>query len=122
MHTSEFIQRINDHNLYGITTLIRIQHLQNYLWSSQPVWNKEVISRFSGTPKNLSDSIIKCLVEHDINLTSNLSRQIPNIPTNGGKCPIEFEYKLGNKNWYNHNKKYMRRQGILYLEQLLDAN
>jgi hypothetical protein len=51
-----------------------------------------------------------------------LSRIIPNIPTNGGQYPIEFEYNLGNKNWYNQNKKYLRRQGILYFEQLLDAN
>ena len=115
-HISNFIKRLNNNNLLGTTTHIRIQQLQNNLWSPTSIFlhSNPIIDG----PNKLSTNFkIIQLFKHlgwSINSNSNF-----NIPYTIKEGSISLESLLSTYPNYATFKKQIRHHHLLFLDQLL---
>jgi hypothetical protein len=118
-HISNFLNRINNQDLLGTTTHIRLQHLQNNLWSTTNILQhpNPVID---GLNKNTTTFKIILLFKY-LNLTittnSNLS-----IPHTINSLYTLIEQFLSSDKSYLTFKQQLRSKRILFLEQLTSAD
>src|SRR6185295_8562881 len=96
-HITTFLQRINDSHLLGISTRIRLQQLQNNLWST--------VNIFEHPHPNVDGQN-----KHTLNLNI-IHHQLQ---------PLEPILKQHSK--YITFKKQLRRLNLLYLKQLCTSD
>jgi hypothetical protein len=118
-HITNFLHRINDPSILGTTTHIRLQQLQNNLWSttnilqhSQPI--------IDGPNKYTTNfKIIQLLTHLNMQITANQEIIWPKTISNAHQPiePILIQHPQ-----YIQFKKQLRHHKILYLEQLCTAD
>jgi hypothetical protein len=114
-HITNFTKRLNSPDLLGISTRIRIQQLQNNLWSSTSILthNNPIID---GPNKHTTNFKIIQLFKHlGIIFTPNLLYNILYTIQEGS---ISLESILSPHTKYSIFKKQLRYHSILYLDQL----
>jgi ribonuclease HI/endonuclease/exonuclease/phosphatase family metal-dependent hydrolase len=118
-HTSNFLNRINNQDLLGTTTHIRLQHLQNNLWSTTNILQhpNPVID---GLNKNTTTFKIILLFKYlNLTITTNSNLSTPHT-INSSHTPIE-QFLSSDKS-YSIFKQQLRSKRILFLEQLTSAD
>ena len=118
-HITNFLHRINNSSILGTTIHIRLQQLQNNLWSttnilqhSQPI--------IDGPNKYTTNfKIIQLLTHLNMQITANQEIIWPKTISNAYQPiePILIQHPQ-----YIQFKKQLRHYKILYLEQLCTAN
>jgi hypothetical protein len=118
-HTSNFILRLNNNTLLGLSTHIRLQQLQNNLWSTTNIL-KHPNPIIDGLNKNSTTfKIIKLLRHLDVSITAhqdNLRPYTIQLPY------TTLESLLQNHPSYHTFKKQLRSKYIMFLEQLTSAD
>src|SRR5690242_9109901 len=118
-HITNFLQRINNPDLLGTTTRIRLQQLQNNLWSTinilqhpQPIINGP--NRFT-----LNFKIIQLLTHLKLSVTANSNILWPHTIQHNLQL---LEKILITNPKYKTFKYQLRKLKLLYLEQLCTAD
>ena len=114
-HISKFLLRLNNSDLLGLTTKIRIQQLQNNLWSTTNIfqYHNPIINGINKHSTNFK--IIQLLKHLDIQISSHSSITWPNTIKQN---TLPIENLLGQHKSYNTFKKQLHTKRILYLDQL----
>ena len=118
-HSSNFLHRINNNSTLGTTTHIRLQQLQNNLWSTtnllqhpQPI--------IDGPNKHTTTcKLIQLLQQADINLVTNSNLEWPQTIQDAN---LSIESILSKNINYRVFKQQLRKKHILYIEQLSSAD
>ena len=118
-HISNFLTRINNPNTLGITTRIRLQQLQNNLWSSTNILQHPDPIIDGPNRLSLNYKIIQLFVHLHIYITANSNFSWPHT-IQYNLQPLETI--LNNHPKYNTFKQQLRKHKILYLEQLCSAD
>ncbi|RHZ81198.1 hypothetical protein Glove_123g91 [Diversispora epigaea] len=121
MHAKEITHRINRQDLVGITTKIRLQQLQNRMWDPEEIYNKKVIGsvRNKQLKSNLSAHILNIMGEKGITLQKTKLEDLPHAPGGGA---YDLKSFMEDREWYNRNRDSLRRRGVMFLEQLMNAD
>ena len=118
-HISNFLNRINNSSTLGTTTHIRLQQLQNNLWSTTNILSHPH-PIIDGPNKHCTTfKIIQLLNYLQISIHSYSNSSWPKI-INDSNTPLENI--LSNHPKYNTFKQQLRHKNILYLEQLCSAD
>ncbi|RIB08210.1 hypothetical protein C2G38_2212231 [Gigaspora rosea] len=107
-HISNFIKRLNDNNLLGTTTHIRIQQIQNNLWLSTNIF-LHPNPTIDGPNRYTTNFKIIQLFKHLDNF---------NIPFTIKEGSISLESILSSHSKYPTFKKQIRHHHLLFLDQL----
>ncbi|RHZ58966.1 hypothetical protein Glove_366g12 [Diversispora epigaea] len=122
-HTSKLpnklVNRINKEDLCSWTTKVRLQKLQDYMWTTTPIWDNSTINKFKARNKNLTGEILRLLAKHDIEIQINGKLEFPVIVRGG---VIDIESFMGSDIWYHKHRDSLRKYGVLYIEQLLNSD
>ena len=114
-HISKFLLRLNNSNLLGTTTKIRIQQLQNNLWSTTNILQHLNLIIDGKNKYSTNFKIIQLLQYLNMQIDAHYSIMLPYTITHTA-YPLK---KLLNKhNSYNIFKKQLKIKNILYLDQL----
>ncbi|RHZ56496.1 hypothetical protein Glove_401g2 [Diversispora epigaea] len=121
MHAREISHRINRQDLVGDTTRIRLQHLQNIMWDTETIYEKSVINSFGKKhlKENLSAKILSILEGKGITFKKSAMEEIPCAPGGGINNLKQF---MEEESWYKRNREKLRHRGVMFLEQLLNAD
>ncbi|RHZ87399.1 hypothetical protein Glove_36g11 [Diversispora epigaea] len=121
MHAKELIHRINRQDLVGDTTKVRLQQLQNKMWDPEIIYNQSVINsmRKSHTKNNLTAKILSLLGKKGITFKQTELEDLLCAPKGD---LYDLKHFMGNGAWYNRNRDNLRRRGVMFLEQLLNAD
>ena len=118
-HITTFLQRINDSHLLGISTRIRLQQLQNNLWSTVNIFEHPHPNVDGQNKHTLNFKIIQLLPQIAVTIRANPNIAWPNI-IHHQLQPLEPILKQHSK--YITFKKQLRRLNLLYLEQLCTSD
>ena len=118
-HISNFLIRINDPNLLGISTRIRLQQLQNNLWFTTNILQHHSPNIDGPNRLTTTFKIILLLKRLEINIIANPNITWPKV-VNSGNLPLEQILQHHPK--YKTFKQQLRHKQILYLEQLCSAD
>src|SRR6185295_6753077 len=118
-HISCFQQRINNSEVLGISTKIRLQQLQNNLWSATNILQHSQPLIDGPNKLTLNFKIIQLLQHLGISIIANSNVIWPNT-TQDGHQPLEPILNQHPK--YNTFRKQLRKNNILFLEQLCTAD
>ena len=118
-HISCFQQRINDPEILGISTKIRLQQLQNNLWSATNILQHNQPLIDGPNKLTLNFKIIQLLQHLGISILANSNVLWP-YTIHDGYQPLEPILIQHPK--YNTFRKQLRKNNILYLEQLCTAD
>ena len=114
-HISKFLLCLNNSNLLGTTTKIRIQQIQNNLWSTTNILQHPNLIIDGKNKYSTNFKIIQLLQYLNMQIDAHYSIMLPHTITHTA-YPLE---KLLNKhNSYNIIKKQLKIKNILYLDQL----
>src|ERR1043165_1444353 len=118
-HITNFLLRINNPNLLGTSTRIRLQQLQNNLWSTINILQHPNPTIDGPNRYTLNFKIIQLLIHLNTSITAN-----PNIlwPNTISYKLQSLESILSHHPQYISFKKQIRNLNILYLEQLCTAD
>src|SRR4051812_14798447 len=119
LHATELMNRLNMNNECGTITKIRLQNLQNQIWSSEPLWQLTAESWKGITNLGLDGQIIALLAKNEINYNITTQNLFPICPTGGG---ISVEKFMNSQNWYKKNRKACCKHKVLFIEQMINAN
>ncbi|CAG8803916.1 15923_t:CDS:2, partial [Dentiscutata erythropus] len=119
LHSTELINRINKVDLCGWTTKVRLQKLQDYMWTIKSIWSAETINKYKARNRNLTGEILKLLAKNDIEICMNGKIDFPIKLGNG---VIDIESFMESETWYHKHRDSLRKYGILYIEQLLNVD
>src|SRR5260363_176110 len=114
-HISNFIKRLNNNDLLGTTTHIRIQQIQNNLWSPTSIFShpNPIID---GPNRHTTNFKIILLFKHlNCIISTNINWNIPFIIKEGS---VSLESILSSHPKYSTFKKQIRHHHLLYLDQL----
>ena len=115
-HISNFIKCLNDNNLLGTTTHIRIQQIQNNLWSSTSIF-LHPNPTIDGPNRNTTNfKIIKLFKHLEWTINTNPNFNIPFTIKDGS---ISLESILSSHPKYSTFKKQIRHHHLLFLDQLI---
>ena len=118
-HINNFLNRINNTSTLGLTTRIRLQQLQNNLWSATNIL-QHPNSLIDGPNRHTTTfKIIQLFNSLNISITSNHNLAWPQT-ISGGSLPLENI--LSQHPNYHTFKQQLRHKKILFLEQLCSAN
>src|ERR1043165_8433187 len=118
-HISNYLQRINNSELLGITTRIRLQQLQNNLWSSINILHHSKPIIDGPNKHSLNFKIIQLLTHLGLTISANSNLIWPHTISDGGQS---LESILSQHPKYPTFKKQLRQSNIMYLEQFCTAN
>src|ERR1043165_2930714 len=118
-HITNFLLRINNPNLLGISTRIRLQQLQNNLWSVTNILQHPQPIIDGPNKHTLNFKIIQLLTHLNMSITANSNVAWPNT-IHYNLQPLEKI--LSQHAQYITFKKQLRNLNILYLEQLCTAD
>jgi ribonuclease HI len=114
-HISNFLKRLNNPSLVGTSTRIRLQQLQNNLWSSISIL-AHLNPIIDGHNKHTTNFKITQLISHiGWSVSPNLNHNIPFTIT---EKSTTLESILSIHPKYNTFKKQLRNHKILFLAQL----
>src|SRR5260363_145044 len=118
-HISNLLIRINDNNILGNTTRIRLQQLQNNLWSTTSIL--QYLAPWVDGPNRLTTTfkIILLFSRPGISVTANDNIAWPQT-ISGSNFPLEQVLRTHTK--YKLFKKQLQNKQIMYLEQLCSAD
>ncbi|CAG8698445.1 988_t:CDS:2 [Dentiscutata erythropus] len=119
LHATELMNRLNMDNECGVTTRIRLQYLQNRIWSDEPIWQLSAESWHKFTHLGLNGQILALLAENDINFNVTTQNQFPICPIGGNISISKF---MNSVTWYNINREACRKHKVLFIEQLINAD
>ncbi|RHZ50283.1 hypothetical protein Glove_502g39 [Diversispora epigaea] len=121
MHSKELIHRINKQDIVGITTKVRLQQLQNRMWDPEEIYDKKVIGSMGNKQLkgNLTAQILKIMGDKGITLKKTKIEELPQAPEGGS---YDLKSFMENREWYNRNRDSLRRKGVMFLEQLMNAS
>ncbi|RHZ90057.1 hypothetical protein Glove_8g88 [Diversispora epigaea] len=119
VHATELVNRINKEDLCSWTTKVRLQKLQDYMWTTTSIWDNSTINKFKARNKNLTGEILRLLAKHDIEIQINGKLEFPVIVRGG---VIDIESFMGSDIWYHKHRDSLRKYGVLYIEQLLNSD
>jgi ribonuclease HI len=114
-HITNYIKRLNNLDLLGISSLIRLQQLQNNLWSTSSILShpNPIID---GPNKSTTNFKIIQLINHlGWNVSSN---NASNIPFTLNEGTVTLESILSSHPKYSIFKKQIRHCQLLFLDQL----
>jgi len=114
-HISNFIKRLNDNNLLGTTTHIRIQQIQNNLWSSTSIFSHPNPTIDGPNRYTTNFKIIQLFKHLGWTINSNPNFNIPFTIKEGA---ISLESILSSHSKYPTFKKQIRHHHLLFLDQL----
>ncbi|CAG8803920.1 8025_t:CDS:2, partial [Dentiscutata erythropus] len=112
LHSTELINRINKVDRCGWTT-------KDYMWTIKSIWSAETINKYKARNHNLTGEILKLLAKNDIEICMNGTIDFPIKLGNG---IIDIESFMESETWYYKHRDSLRKYGILYIEQLLNAD
>jgi ribonuclease HI len=115
-HITNFLQRINDQNTLGITTRIRLQQLQNNLWSPTNILQHPSPIVYGPNRHTLNFKIIKLMRYLNISSSVNSNMSWPHTISYNSVQPLEKI--LSHHSQYITFKKQLKRLNLLFLEQL----
>ena len=118
-HTSNFLNRINNPSTLGLTTQIRIQQLQNNLWSTTSIFHHPNPLIDGPNRHTTTFKIIQLFNSLNISISSNPNLSWPQTPS-GGNLPLENIFSQHPK--YHTFKQQLRHKNLLFLEQLCSAD
>jgi hypothetical protein len=119
LHATELMNRLNMDNECGVITKIRLQCLQNRIWSTKPLWQLTTESWQRITNLGLDGQVIALLAKNDINFSITIQNQFPICPTGGN---ISVEQFMNSSDWYSNNRDACRKHKVLFIEQVINAN
>ena len=114
-HIPNYLQRINNPDLLGITTRIRLQQLQNNLWSPISILNHPKPMIDGPNRNSLNFKIIQLFTHLGLTISVNSNSTWPHTINNSGQA---LEPILSQHSKYLTFKKQLRQANIMYLEQL----
>ena len=118
-HTSNFLNRLNDNNLLGTTTHIRLQQLQNTLWSTINILQHPKPT-ITGPNKYSTTFQIILLFKHlQLSIQAHESYLWPKT-VHDAHTPLELLINKYKQFSYFNSQLYNKQ--ILYLEQLSTAD
>jgi hypothetical protein len=118
-HISNYLQQINNSDLLGITTRIRLQQLQNNLWSPTSILHHPKPTIDGPNRHSLNFKITQLLFHLELTISVNSNLTWPYTISNGGQS---LESILSQHPKYSTFKKQLRQSNIMYLEQLCTAD
>ena len=118
-HISNFLNRINNNSTLGITTHIRLQQLQNNLWSTTNILQHPHPIIDGPNKHTTTFKIIQLLNYLQTPIHAHPDFSWPKTITDSN---TPLENILFNHPKYNTFKQQLRHKHILYLEQLCSAN
>jgi ribonuclease HI len=117
-HISNFLARLNNSNLLGTSTQIRIQQLQNNLWSTTNIL-QHPNPQVEGPNKHTTTfKIIKLFNYLGITIIANNNYQWPKTYQHSA---YPLEKILSQHTLYRTFKKQLRQKNLLYLDQLMTS-
>src|SRR5205085_8618839 len=118
-HISNFLTRLSDTGLLGTSTQIRLQQLQNNLWSTTNILQHPQ-PQIDGPNKHSTNFKIILLCNYlNIPILTNTNNS---QPTTISDPYTPLEKILQHNNFYNSFKHQLRIKQILFLEQLTSAD
>jgi len=114
-HITNFTKRLNSPDLLGTSTRIRLQQLQNNLWSPTSILIHDNPIIDGPNKHTVNFKIIQLFKHLGVMFTSN---PLYNIPCTIQEGSISLESLLSSHSKYTTFKKQLRHHGILYLDQL----
>ncbi|RHZ63860.1 hypothetical protein Glove_327g14 [Diversispora epigaea] len=112
LHVTELMNRLNMNNKCGITTRMRLQDLQNNIWSTNSIWRIQSNTWKGISNRELNGEILELLVTNKIQIEITESHKFPIAPMGGN---ISIEEFIQSVSWYKDNreacKKHKIRQG-----------
>ena len=118
MHGKNINDRLNRTDILGITTNIRLQQFQNFLWTDKSFMETDKVIKIK-EGSNLTASIINLCKRNKIKWHKTKDGEYNLKIPSGGKILIEMALEsIGQK--YETHRKSLREKKILYLEQILD--
>src|SRR5205085_9338352 len=117
-HISNFLIRLCDTNLLGISTQIRLQQLQNNLWSTTNILQHPQPQIDSPNKNSTNFKIILLFHYSNISILTNTNNRQPTTISDP-YIPLE---KIFQHNLYNSFKHQLQTKQILFLEQLTSAD
>ena len=114
-HISKFLLQLNNPNLLGTTTKIRIQQLQNNLWSTTNILQYPNPTVDGKNKYSTNFKIIQLLQHLNMQIDAHSSIIWPNTIIHN-VYPLEL--LLNQHDAYNTFKKQLKTKNILYLDQL----
>ena len=114
---SELFIRLNDNNIASHTTRIRLANLQQKRWSALNVL-EHTHQEKSRSGYNLIADILNIMHERNISISGHPNTKWhPSIMENGN-WPLENI--IAPQNLYNKHRSLLRKEGILYLDQIIN--
>jgi hypothetical protein len=114
-HVSNFIKRLNNTELLGISSCIRLQQLQNNIWSTTNILHHPNPLIDGPNKQTTSFKIIQLFSHLGLSVTPNPMYNIPYTVDTG---TITLESILSSHSKYPSFKKQLRQHHILFLDQL----
>jgi hypothetical protein len=114
-HITNFLARLNNSDLLGLSTQIRIQQLQNNLWSTISLLQHPNPLIDGPNKYTTTYKIIKLLNPLNIVITANNNYQWPKIYQHNA---YSLEQILNKHPLYSTFKQQLRKKNIIYLDQL----
>ena len=116
---SELLIRLNSTNSAHITTIIRLANLQHTRWSTYNIL-EHPIKESTKPGQNLIADIINLMTDYKIKIIGSPNKYWSPALVKGGNWPIENI--LAPDTLYKFNKKFLKKENLLYLDQLLRYN
>src|SRR6185295_7865675 len=113
----ELKERLESDDPHGITTKIRVQKLQNDIWSTTPIW-KYNFKYYRGKKYNRLTKIITELKNLNIEIESR-KNEIP-ITIKGGNLTIEDA--INDPEIYGKIRKQLKKNNFMFIEQITNNN
>ena len=114
-HLSNFIKRLNSNNLLNITTLIRVQQLQNNLWSPTSIFTHPNPTIDGPNKSTTTFKIIQLFKHLNWSISPNPYFNISFVIKEGS---ISLESILASHPKYTIFKKQIRHHHLLFFDQL----
>ena len=118
-HIPNFIKRLNNNHLLGILTQIRVQQLQNNLWSTTSILSHPCPIIDGPNRFTTNFKIIQLLKHLEWEISPSPNTPIPFLIQEGS---ITLESILSSHPNYSTFKKQLRHHHILFLDQLTTSN
>jgi len=114
-HISNFVKHLNDNNLLGTSLHIRIQQIQNNLWSTTSIFSHPNPTIDGPNKQTTNFKIIQLFKHLGWTINPNPSYSIPYTIKEGN---ISLESLLSSHPKYSTFKKQIRHHHLLFLDQL----